>query len=56
MLLTAALMLDWMGEEDPAAARCAQALRDAVGADLAEHGVAGRGTEAVGRAILQRLG
>lgn len=55
MLLTAALMLDWMGEEDPAAARAAHALRDAVGADLAEHGLAGRGTTEVGQAILERL-
>ena len=55
MLLTAALMLDWMGEEDQAAARAGHALRDAVSADLAEHGVAGRGTAEVGRAILDRL-
>ena len=55
MLLTAALMLDWMGEEDPAAATAARRLRDAVGEDLAGAGLAGRGTADVGRAVLARL-
>ncbi|MDT0617679.1 isocitrate/isopropylmalate family dehydrogenase [Salinisphaera sp. P385] len=55
MLLTAAMMLDWMGEEDPAARRAAGRLRTVVSADLAAHGGDDRGTTAVGEAVLARL-
>ncbi|MEQ8798392.1 MAG: isocitrate/isopropylmalate family dehydrogenase [Salinisphaeraceae bacterium] len=55
MLLTAAMMLDWMGEEDPAARRAADRLRTVVSADLAAHGGDERGTTAVGEAVLARL-
>ncbi len=52
MLLTAAMMLDWMGEEDPAAARCAAVLRDAVEQDLRDDGARVRSTTEVADAIL----
>ena len=55
MLLTAAMMLEWMGEEDPAAASAGAMLRNAVEADLAEHGGQRRGTAEVGDAVLTRL-
>ncbi|MDT0634166.1 isocitrate/isopropylmalate dehydrogenase family protein [Spectribacter hydrogenooxidans] len=55
MLLTAAMMLDWMGEEDPAARRASARLRSAVAADLAAHGDESRGTAAVGAAVLAHL-
>lgn len=55
MLLTAAMMLDWMGEEDSHAARAARRLRDAVEADLRSHGQARRGTDAVGDAVIAAL-
>ncbi|RFA27233.1 3-isopropylmalate dehydrogenase [Alkalilimnicola ehrlichii] len=56
MLLTAAMMLDWMGEEDPAAAAAARRLRQAVEADLAVHGGERRSTAEVGDAVLAQLG
>lgn len=56
MLLTAAMMLDWMGEEDPAAATKGHKLRDAVAADLREHGPSPRSTTAVGETVIKRLG
>ncbi len=56
MLLTAAMMLDWMGEEDPRARRAATRLRDAVEADLRAHGVGGRPTTDVGDAVLAAIG
>ncbi len=56
MLLTAAMMLDWMGEEDPAAARAADRLRTAVAADLAANGSSARGTRAITQAVLAQLG
>lgn len=55
MLLTAAMMLDWMGEEDPAAGRAGKRLRLAVAADLQNRGPEPRGTEAVGAAIMDHL-
>ncbi len=55
MLLTAAMMLDWMGEEDPAAARAGERLRLAVAADLQERDGEASGTRAVGDAVLARL-
>ncbi|MBK1734930.1 3-isopropylmalate dehydrogenase [Halorhodospira abdelmalekii] len=55
MLLTAAAMLEWLGQRDAAAARAAAALREVVAADLAEHGMAGRACSKVGAAIAQRL-
>ncbi|MDN5849733.1 MAG: isocitrate/isopropylmalate family dehydrogenase [Nitrococcus sp.] len=56
MLLTAAMMLDWMGEEDPAAAAMGRKLRDAVAMDLREHGLRPRSTTEVGDAVIRRLG
>ena len=55
MLLTTAMMLDWMGVEDPAAARAAERLRTAVSADLAAHGGEARATDAIGDAVIGAL-
>ncbi|MES1926632.1 isocitrate/isopropylmalate family dehydrogenase [Salinisphaera sp. T31B1] len=55
MLLTTAMMLEWMGVEDPAAARAGQTLREVVAADLAEHGRDRRATDAIGDAIVAAL-
>ncbi|WP_440998029.1 isocitrate/isopropylmalate dehydrogenase family protein [Arhodomonas sp. SL1] len=55
MLLTAAMMLDWMGEEDPRAAAAGQRLRAAVAADLAEHGTRVRPTDEIGASVRARL-
>ncbi|MCC5859220.1 MAG: isocitrate/isopropylmalate dehydrogenase family protein [Ectothiorhodospiraceae bacterium] len=55
MLLTAAMMLDWMGEEDARAGRAAERLRRAVEADLQAHGASGRGTTEVGDAVIAAL-
>lgn len=55
MLLTTAMMLDWMGEEDPAAAAAGHRLAAAVAADLKAHGGEPRSTTAVGAAIASRL-
>ncbi len=55
MMLTAAMMLDWMGEEDPRAAAAASRLRRAVETDLLAHGVAGRSTSEVGDAVIAAL-
>ncbi|KAB7619656.1 isocitrate/isopropylmalate dehydrogenase family protein [Alkalilimnicola sp. S0819] len=55
MLLTAAMMLDWMGEEDPAAAEAGRRLRAAVEADLVASGDTRRSTAQVGEAVLARL-
>ena len=55
MLLTAAMMLDWMGEEDQVAADAGKRLRDAVAADLEESGLQGRSCSQVGKAIVNRL-
>ncbi len=55
MLLTGAMMLDWMGEEDPRAATAARRLRDAVEADLRVHGTMQRETSAIGDAVLAAL-
>ncbi len=55
MLLTTALMLAWLGEEDPAAARAAERLRQAVADDLAANGLQGRGTREIGDAVLEQL-
>lgn len=55
MLLTAAMMLDWLGVEDPAAAAAGRRLHAAVAADLAEHGGAPRSTAEIGTAIVERL-
>ena len=56
MLLTAAMMLEWMGEEDAAAADRARRLREAVAMDLREHGLRPRSTTEVGEAVIRRLG
>lgn len=56
MLLTAAMMLDWMGEEDLAAADKGRKLRDAVAMDLREHGLRPRSTTEVGEAVIRLLG
>lgn len=55
MLLTTAMMLDWMGVEDPAAAAAGERLRAAVAADLAANGADGRTTDEVGAAVLAGL-
>lgn len=56
MLLTAVMMLEWMGEEDPRAARTAKRLREAVETDLRSHGGTRRSTTAVGDAVVAALG
>lgn len=56
MLLTAAMMLDWMGAEDAAAADKGRELRAAVAMDLREHGLRPRATTEVGAAVISRLG
>lgn len=55
MLLTTAMMLDWMGVEDPAAGEAGRRLREAVAADLVDCGGERRGTEEAGDAIVRRL-
>ncbi|WP_290649880.1 isocitrate/isopropylmalate family dehydrogenase [Aquisalimonas sp.] len=55
MLLTAAMMLGWMGEEDSRAASAAERLRNAVEADLRVHGTMQRETTAIGDAVLAAL-
>lgn len=55
MLLTAAMMLDWMGVEDPACAKAGERLRQAVSRDLATHGRERRNTDAIGDAIVNAL-
>ncbi len=55
MLLTAAMMLDWMGEEDPAARRAAARLQGAVAADLEAHGSERRPTAAITASVLAQL-
>ena len=55
MMLSAALMLEWMGEADPRATAAAQAIRHAVSADLAENGPSARGTDRIARSILERV-
>lgn len=55
MLLTTAMMLDWMGEEDASAARASGRLWSAVAADLANNGGNDRTTEEVGSAVIEAL-
>jgi tartrate dehydrogenase/decarboxylase/D-malate dehydrogenase len=55
MILTAAEMLAWLGERDPAAERAAERLRRAVRADLAAHGGERRDTQSITEAILAQL-
>jgi tartrate dehydrogenase/decarboxylase/D-malate dehydrogenase len=55
MLLTAAMLLDWIGEEDPAGAAAAARLREAVAADLRENGTQVRPTDTIAAAINDRL-
>lgn len=55
MLLTAAAMLRWMGEEDAQAAAAARRLHDAVAADLAAHPDASRSTQEIAAAVCARL-
>lgn len=55
MLLTAAMLLDWIGEEDAAGAEAAGRLREAVAADLRENGTQVRPTDAIAAAINDRL-
>lgn len=55
MLLTAAMMLDWMGEEDACAARAASRLRAAVESDLRVHGTTQRATTVIGEAVVKAL-
>lgn len=56
MLLTAAMMLDWLGVQDAAAAQAGRRLHAAVAADLAEYGGTPRRTAEVGAAVCARLG
>lgn len=55
MLLTTAMMLDWMGEEDAAAGEAARRLRTAVAADLARNGTTERATDEIGSAVIRAL-
>ncbi len=55
MLLTTAMMLDWMGQEDPRAASAARRLHAAVAEDLRQHGQARRTTAAIAESILGAL-
>jgi len=55
MILTAATMLDWMGEEDPAAADGARRMRAAMEAELKASAAAARGTRETAEAVARRL-
>lgn len=55
MLLTTAMMLEWMGEEDQAARDAANHLRDAVAQDLQARGQERRSTSEVGDAIIESI-
>lgn len=55
MLLTAAAMLEWMGESDERAAYSAALLRRAVADDLAEYGMGNRSCTQVGKDVANRL-
>ncbi len=55
MLLTAAMMLDWMGEEDPRAAEAGRRLRSAVEAELSQRAGGAAATTEVGRAVREAL-
>lgn len=55
MLLTTAMMLDWMGVDDDSAARAASRLREAASTDLLAHGHERRATDAIGSAIIEGL-
>lgn len=55
MLLTAAMMLDWMGVEDAAAARAGIRLRETVAADLVAHAGDERSTSVIGDAVVAAL-
>ncbi len=60
MLLTAAMMLEWLGRDDTLLHSAGATLRAAVAADLAEHAAPElqgqtRGTSAIGSAIAERL-
>ena len=55
MLLTTAMMLDWMGEEDEAARTASGKLREAVAQDLQAYGQDQRSTTEIGDAIAKAL-
>jgi tartrate dehydrogenase/decarboxylase/D-malate dehydrogenase len=55
MLLTAAMMLDWLGEEDGRAAEAGRRLRAAVEADLVANAGQTRSTRQTGSDVLARL-
>ena len=55
MLLTTAMMLAWMGEEDPSAGKAADRLTDAVAFDLLKNGHTARPTDVVGNAVISAL-
>ena len=55
MLLTTAMMLDWMGEEDDVARYAATQLREAVAGDLQTQGNTRRSTSEIGDAIVSAL-
>ncbi len=54
-MLSAAMLLGWIGEADERAAAAGRALHEAVAADVAEHGPAPRGTVEIAAAILEYL-
>ncbi|HKJ95126.1 MAG TPA: isocitrate/isopropylmalate family dehydrogenase [Gammaproteobacteria bacterium] len=55
MLLTGAMMLDWMGQEDERAAVAGRRLRAAVESDLRDNGTRVRPTDEIGAKILEAL-
>ena len=55
MLLTAVMMLEWLGETRQDYAATARRLRLAVAQDIAEQGEAERDTAAITAAIMERL-
>lgn len=55
MLLTTAMMLAWMGEEDPNAAKAAGRLTNAVALDILKNGHTARSTNVVGNAVISAL-
>jgi len=55
MLFTAAQMLDWLGEEDPATAEAGRLLYEAVARDLAENSGQPRKTAQIGDAVCNNV-
>lgn len=55
MLLTTAMMLEWMGEQDPRAGKAAVRLTDAVAYDILNNGYTARPTDVIGSAVISAL-